>query len=179
MGIIELILIGFGLAMDAFAIAICKGLTMKKIKTKNAIFVGIWFGLFQAIMPVIGYYIGNTFSNFIDSIDNLIAFALLIFIGGNMIKEAVENKTSAIDKNMFILSLATSIDAFVIGITFAFFEVKIALASFIIGSITFMTSVLGTYIGNKIGSKYERKAQIIGGGILLSLAFKNLLDYLM
>lgn len=182
MGIIELMLIGLGLAMDAFAVAICKGLSINRIKIKDISLIGLWFGSFQAIMPVIGYYIGNTFNSFIHSIDNLIAFILLSFIGINMIKEAVGNKDSAIDKNlnfksMLILSLATSIDALTVGITFAFFKINMLLASFFIGGITFITSGFGAYIGNRFGNKYEKKAQIMGGIILLSLAFKNLIEY--
>lgn len=179
----ELFLISLGLAMDAFAVAICKGLSMKKMEIKKAITIALWFGIFQALMPAIGYFLGNTFKTFIDSIDNLIAFILLSFIGINMIKESFKKGEKSINndtgfKSMFILAIATSIDALMVGVTFAFFDINILFAVLMIGIITFCLSFLGVKIGNKFGDKYEKRAQIIGGLILISLGIKNLLEYL-
>ena len=178
---IELLLISIGLAMDAFAVSVCKGLSMKKMNFKKAIIVGLWFGIFQAIMPVIGYFLGNTFKVFMEAISHLIAFILLFFIGFKMIKDVFANEESTINddlsaKNMLILAVATSIDALTVGVTFAFFNVNILLAATMIGSITFLISALGVVIGNKFGDKYEKKAQITGGIILICLALKNLLE---
>ena len=156
MGIIELIVLSIGLAMDAFAVAVCKGLSMSKMKWKNACVIGIYFGLFQALMPFIGYLLGVNFQNRISSIDHWIAFILLGAIGLNMIKEAVskdcEKQNDSIKfKDMLILAIATSIDALAVGITFAFLKVNIGLAISLIGLITFIISVAGVKIGNIFG----------------------------
>ena len=132
MGLMEIIFIAFGLAMDAFAVAVCKGLSMKKMNWKNAIIIALYFGTFQALMPVVGYYLGATFSSFVESIDHWIVFILLSLIGGNMIKEStddeVEKRNDRVDvKTMLLLAIATSIDALAVGVTFAFFEVTISL----------------------------------------------------
>lgn len=182
MGNIELLLISIGLAMDAFAVAVCKGLSMKKINISKPIIVGIWFGVFQALMPAIGYFLGNKFESVITSINHLIAFALLVFIGVNMIRETFKEAEEDIKddlclKSMFVLAIATSIDALTIGITFAFFEVNILKAVLMIGIVTFILSFLGVVIGNKFGNKYEKKAQILGGTILICLGIKNLLEH--
>lgn len=182
MGSMELLLIALGLAMDAFAVAICKGLSMNKMNRKKAIIIGLWFGIFQGGMPVIGYFLGNTFEDFINSIDHLIAFILLVGIGVNMLKEALAEETSNLNdsinfKVMFILAVATSIDALTIGITFAFFDVNIVAAMWMIGSVTFIISVLGVKLGNKFGDKYQKKAQSAGGIILIGLGIKNLLEH--
>ena len=183
MGIIELIVLSIGLAMDAFAVAVCKGLSMTKMKWKNACIVGIYFGGFQALMPLIGYLLGISFQEQIVNIDHWIAFILLGAIGINMIKEAVSNKEEKQNdsikfKDMLILAVATSIDALAVGITFAFLKVNIWLAISLIGIITFIISILGVKIGNIFGDKYEKKAEFAGGLILILLGVKILLEHL-
>ena len=186
MGLVELIIIilSVGLAMDAFAVSICKGLAMKKMKWKNAIIIGLYFGIFQAIMPLIGYLLGVRFQSAITSIDHWVAFVLLVGIGANMIREAMsKEKEEASDsikvKDMLILAIATSIDALAIGITFAFLEVNITLAVSLIGIITFIISVIGVKIGNIFGDKYEKKAELAGGIILIGLGIKILIEHLL
>lgn len=184
MGLVELIILSVGLAMDAFAVSICKGLAMKKMKWKNAIIIGLYFGIFQAIMPLIGYLLGVKFQSAITSIDHWIAFVLLVGIGANMIREAMsKEKEEANDsikvKDMLILAIATSIDALAIGITFAFLEVNITLAVSLIGIITFIISVIGVKIGNIFGDKYEKKAELAGGIILIGLGIKILIEHLL
>lgn len=184
MEILEIMLLGISLAMDAFAVSICKGLSMEKINWKKGITIGLYFGIFQALMPVIGYFLGSAFESFVTSIDHWIAFVLLFFIGGNMIKEAFsedekENCNDNVDfKTMIILAIATSIDALAVGITFAFLNVNLLLAVSIIGLTTFIISLIGVKIGNKFGNKYEKKAQITGGIILLLIGTKILLEHL-
>ena len=184
MGLVELIILSVGLAMDAFAVSICKGLAMKKMKWKNAIIIGLYFGIFQAIMPLIGYLLGVRFQSAITSIDHWVAFVLLVGIGANMIREAMsKEKEEASDsikvKDMLILAIATSIDALAIGITFAFLEVNITLAVSLIGIITFIISVIGVKIGNIFGDKYEKKAEPAGGIILIGLGIKILIEHLL
>ena len=184
MGLVELIILSVGLAMDAFAVSICKGLAMKKMKWKNAIIIGLYFGIFQAIMPLIGYLLGVRFQSAITSIDHWVAFVLLVGIGANMIREAMsKEKEEASDsikvKDMLILAIATSIDALAIGITFAFLEVNITLAVSLIGIITFIISVIGVKIGNIFGDKYEKKAELAGGIILIGLGIKILIEHLL
>lgn len=183
MGIVEITLLGIGLAMDAFAVSICKGLSMKKMNWKNAIIIALYFGIFQALMPVIGYFLGTTFEGLVTKFDHWLAFALLLAIGGSMIKEAFskeeENKNDKVDfKTMSVLALATSIDALAVGITFAFFEVNVLLAVTIIGLITFIISIIGVKIGNRFGDKYQSKAELMGGIILILLGIKILLEHL-
>ena len=183
MKLLELVLLGIGLAMDAFAVSICKGLSMKKMSWKNAIIIALYFGIFQAVMPLIGYLLGTTFESFVTSIDHWIAFILLSLIGGNMIKEAFdsedENKNDKVDfKTMIVLAVATSIDALAVGITFAFFDVNLPLAISIIGIITFCISMFGVKIGNKFGDKYQNKAEFTGGLILIILGIKILIEHL-
>ena len=183
MGLVELIILSVGLAMDAFAVSICKGLAMKKMKWKNAIIIGLYFGIFQAIMPLIGYLLGVSFQSAITSIDHWVAFVLLVGIGANMIRETMsKEKDEANDsikvKDMLILAIATSIDALAIGITFAFLEVNITLAVSLIGIITFIISVIGVKIGNIFGDKYEKKAELAGGIILIGLGIKILIEHL-
>lgn len=184
MGLVELIILSVGLAMDAFAVSICKGLAMKKMKWKNAIIIGLYFGIFQAIMPLIGYLLGVRFQSAITSIDHWVAFVLLVGIGANMIREAMsKEKEEASDsikvKDMLILAIATSIDALAIGITFAFLEVNITLAVSLIGIITFIISVIGVKVGNIFGDKYEKKAELAGGIILIGLGIKILIEHLL
>lgn len=183
MGLIEIILIGIGLAMDAFAVSVCKGLSMKKMNWKNAIIIAMYFGVLQALMPAIGYFLGSTFEEIVTSIDHWIVFILLLAIGGNMIKESFnheeEKKNDKVDfKTMIILAIATSIDALAIGITFAFFDINILEAIFMIGIVTFLLSLVGVKIGNKFGNKYQNKAEFLGGLILILLGLKILLEHL-
>ena len=172
MNLYEIILISIGLAMDAFAVSICKGLSMKKINWKSTIIIAIYFGLFQAIMPVFGYLLGSSFSVIVQKLDHWIAFILLAIIGGNMIKESkddeAEKRNDKVDfKTMILLAIATSIDALAVGITFAFFKVNIVVSITIIGIITFILSFIGVIIGNKFGDKFQNKAEFIGGMILI------------
>lgn len=184
MGIIEIVLLGISLAMDAFAVSICKGLSMKKFDGKKAIIIGLYFGIFQALMPLIGYFLGSTFESFVTNIDHWIAFILLALVGGNMIKEVfskdeAEDYNDNVDfKTMVVLAIATSIDALAVGITFAFLNVNLPLAVSLIGIITFTISCVGVMLGNKFGSKYENKAQFAGGVILIIIGLKILLEHL-
>ena len=182
MGVLELILIAVGLAMDAFAVSVCKGLSMSKMEWKKAVVIGLYFGGFQALMPLIGYVLGVGFEDKIKSLDHWIAFILLVFIGINMIKEAFETKEESNDKidfkTMIILAIATSIDALAVGVTFAFLNVNIMLAISLIGIITFIISMIGVKIGNVFGDKYETKAELAGGFILIFLGVKILLEHL-
>lgn len=180
---IEIFLISLGLAMDAFAVAICKGLSMKKMNYQKAIIIAIYFGLFQALMPIIGYFLGDTFDHEVTSIDHWIIFVLLSLIGGNMIKEAFskeeEKSNDKTDfKTMIVLAIATSIDALAIGITFAFLKVNLLLAASSIGVITFILSFIGVKIGNLFGDRYEKKATFAGGFILMLIGLKILLNHL-
>ena len=183
MKLIEIIFIGLGLAMDAFAVSVCKGLSMKKLIWKNVLIIAIYFGLFQALMPVLGYFLGSAFSRVVVKLDHWIAFILLATIGVNMIKEStddeLEKRNDKVDfKTMIILAIATSIDALAVGITFAFFEVNLLLAVALIGAITFVLSFLGVLIGNKFGDKLQNKAELIGGIILIIIGLKILLEHL-
>ncbi len=183
MGLIELFLIAVGLSMDAFAVSVCKGLAMPKCTFKKAAIVGLWFGGFQALMPAIGYILGAQFQETIASIDHWIAFVLLALIGGNMIHEALDNDEEEADasldvKTMFLLAVATSIDALAIGITFAFLKVNIIPAVCFIGIVTFIISFAGVKIGNVFGVRYKNKAEIVGGVILILLGLKILLEHL-
>lgn len=183
MGLIELFLIAVGLSMDAFAVSVCKGLAMPKCTFKKAAIVGLWFGGFQALMPAIGYVLGAQFQEAIASIDHWIAFVLLALIGGNMIHEALDNDEEEADasldvKTMFLLAVATSIDALAIGITFAFLKVSIIPAVCFIGIVTFIISFAGVKIGNVFGASYKNKAEIVGGVILILLGLKILLEHL-
>ena len=183
MGLIELFLIAVGLSMDAFAVSVCKGLAMPKCTFKKAAIVGLWFGGFQALMPAIGYILEAQFQEAIASIDHWIAFVLLALIGGNMIHEALDNDEEEADasldvKTMFLLAVATSIDALAIGITFAFLKVNIIPAVCFIGIVTFIISFAGVKIGNVFGARYKNKAEIVGGVILILLGLKILLEHL-
>lgn len=180
----ELIVLSLGLGMDAFAVSICKGLSMKKMNWKKALIIGLYFGGFQAIMPVLGYSLSKGFENFVTSIDHWIAFILLSIIGGKMVKDAFspENSENCNEdvgfKTMIVLAIATSIDALAVGITFAFLNVNLILAIALIGSITFFLSVIGTKVGNVFGDRYENKAELLGGVILIFLGIKILLEHL-
>ena len=183
MDLIELFLIAVGLSMDAFAVSVCKGLAMPKCTFKKAAIVGLWFGGFQALMPAIGYILEAQIQEAIASIDHWIAFVLLALIGGNMIHEALDNDEEEADasldvKTMFLLAVATSIDALAIGITFAFLKVNIIPAVCFIGIVTFIISFAGVKIGNVFGARYKNKAEIVGGIILILLGLKILLEHL-
>ena len=185
---VELFLLGVGLSMDAFAVSVCKGLGMRKLNKKQALIIGLYFGGFQALMPLIGWLLGSQFQQYITSIDHWIAFILLGFIGGKMMVEAVrewneEETVEVMDapidhKNMFVLAIATSIDALAVGITFAFLNVSIMEACLIIGCTTFVLSVIGVVVGNFFGTRYKRKAEIAGGVILILIGLKILLEHL-
>ena len=183
MGIIELLLLSVGLGMDAFAVSVCKGISMKKMDWKKAIIIGLYFGGFQALMPVIGYFLGSAFESLITNIDHWIAFILLSIIGLKMIKESFNKNSNKCNdcvnfKTMIVLAIATSIDALAVGITFAFFKTNLWISVGIIGIITFGISLLGVKIGNRFGDKYENKAEFIGGLILVFIGLKILLDHL-
>lgn len=183
MGIILIILTSIGLAMDAFAIALCKGLSIKRLTWKKAIVIAFYFGFFQFIMPLIGYLLGITFQSLIINIDHWVAFILLSLIGLNMIKEAFsrENKKITNEINfriMLPLAIATSIDALTVGITFTLLQFNIFIASVSIGVITFAISLIGVKIGNIFGNKFEKKSQLLGGYILILIGFKILLSHL-
>ena len=183
MDLLTLLTLAVGLAMDAFAVSICKGLAMREKVLKKGIIVGLWFGGFQALMPTIGFLLGTQFKDQITSIDHWIAFVLLGLIGINMVKEALSNDEEQADdsiavKEMFMLAVATSIDALAVGITFAFLNVHIVSAALMIGVCTFLISFAGVKIGNIFGTKYKSKAELAGGIILILLGFKILFEHL-
>lgn len=182
MSVIELILIGISLSMDAFAVSICKGLSVGKIKPRHMITAGLWFGGFQALMPLVGFLLGSTFEQYITSIDHWVAFILLGIIGFNMIKESREEEgeqdSSFGFKAMLVLAIATSIDALAVGITFAFLKVEIIPAVTIIGITTFLFSAAGIKIGSVFGDKYKSKAEFFGGAVLMALGAKILIEHL-
>lgn len=183
MDLFELLLVAVGLSMDAFAVAICKGLSVKQLKMKHAIFTGLFFGGFQAGMPLIGYLLGTQFKDYIVSVDHWIVFVLLTVIGVNMIRESrndhCENVGDAFNlKSMMVLSIATSIDALAVGVTFAFLQVDIIPAVTFIGIITFIVSMIGVKIGNIFGTKFKSKAEFTGGVILIGMAIKILIEHL-
>ena len=182
MGIAELFVLAIGLSMDAFAVSICKGLSLGKITPKHMCIAGIWFGGFQALMPLIGYFLGSFFADMITKYDHWIAFALLVIIGGNMIKESFEKEehldASMTVKSMFLLAVATSIDALAVGVTFAFLKVQIVPAVSFIGIITFILSAIGVKIGSIFGTKYQSRAELCGGIILIIIGTKILLGLL-
>lgn len=182
---IELILLSVGLAMDAFAVAICKGLNMRRINYKNALILALFFGGFQALMPLIGWLLGKQFEQYITSVDHWIAFILLSIIGIQMIVEAFkkedekEEDADKLDlKEYFMLAVATSIDALAVGISLAFLNVSLVKSISFIGIITFVLSFAGVFIGNKFGARFKKKAEIAGGVILILIALKILLEHL-
>ncbi len=188
MGYIELFLIGVGLAMDAFAVSICKGLKMKEVNKKHCFVIALFFGGFQALMPFLGWLAGKQFEKYITAFDHWIAFFLLVIIGGKMVvdvlrdreeEEVCPKEESRLDvKELFFLAIATSIDALAVGVSFAFLRVSILPAITIIGVVTFVISMAGVFIGNIFGSKYKNKAELAGGIILIVLGIKILLDHL-
>ena len=180
MNIFELFVLAIGLSMDAFAVSICKGLSLGKIKVKHMCMAGLWFGGFQALMPLIGYYLGSFFADMITKYSHWIAFILLLFIGGNMIKESFGEEEKVNDdmgvKSMFLLAIATSIDALAVGVSLAFLKVNIIPAVSFIGCIAFVCSAAGVKIGSLFGDKYQSKAELCGGIILILIGVKILLD---
>ena len=186
MSLIELFVIAVGLSMDAFAVAVCKGLSVQKLEKKHIFITGLWFGSFQGLMPLIGYLLGSTFERFITPIDHWVAFVLLGIIGANMIKESLSkdeeeegNDASFSVKSMFVMAVATSIDALAVGITFALLpEVNITAAVTFIGVVTFTLSCIGIKIGNAFGAKFKDKAELAGGIILVLMGAKILLEHL-
>ena len=183
MTLVELFIIAVALSMDAFAVAICKGLSVKRATVKQALCVGGWFGVFQALMPLIGYLLGTTFATLITSVDHWIAFVLLGLIGGNMIREAITGDEEELDdsftaRTMFPLAIATSIDALATGVTFATLGVDIVPAVLFIGVTTFTLSAIGLKVGNVFGAKFKSKAEFAGGLVLVLMGLKILLEHL-
>lgn len=183
MGIAELIIIAIGVSMDAFAVSICKGLSVQKLKSRHVIQTGLWFGGFQAFMPLAGYFLGVSFADFVTTIDHWIAFILLGIIGGNMIKESShkdEDYNVAPDfscRTMFAMAVATSIDALAVGVSFAFLKVNIWEAMLLIGITTALFSGVGVLIGNFFGARWKSKAEFAGGFILIAMGLKILLEH--
>ena len=182
MGFIELFILAVGLSMDAFAVSICKGLSVQRLRPRHALICGAYFGGFQALMPLIGWLLGRQFEELIKSIDHWIAFGLLVLIGANMIRESFGKDEEVNDsfsfKTMLPLAIATSIDALAVGVTFAFLEVQIVPAILLIGVTTFAISAAGVKIGNVFGAKYKSKAELAGGIILILLGIKILIEHL-
>lgn len=184
MGIVELFILAVGLSMDAFAVSVCKGLAMEKCSFRKAAVCGVWFGGFQMLMPLIGYLLGYQFRDYIVAIDHWIAFVLLLFIGANMIRESLSKEEEKADdsldvKTMFLMAVATSIDALAVGVTFAFLpDTNIVAAVLFIGTITFSLSTAGAKVGNVFGARYKSKAEFAGGAILILLGLKILLGHL-
>lgn len=180
MSFIELFILAIGVSMDAFAVSVCKGLSLGTINKKHMCTAGAWFGGFQALMPLIGYYIGHFFADMITRYDHWIAFILLAVIGGNMVKESFEGEEKVDDsmdaKSMFLLAVATSIDALAVGVSLAFLKVSILPAVSFIGVVTFICSAAGIKIGSVFGEKYKSKAELCGGLILLLIGLKILLE---
>lgn len=183
MSLFGIIILSIGLGMDAFAVSICKGVSLKKNDLKKSIIVASYMGIFQALMPVIGYFLGMSFADKITSIDHWLTFSLLVIIGIKMIKDSLGTEKEIVNdkidfKEMIILAIATSIDALAVGITFAFLNVNLYIAIGFIGIITFILCFLGTKIGSIFGDKYEDKAELTGGVILILLGIKIVLEHL-
>ncbi len=186
MTLLEIFLIGIGLSMDAFAVAICKGLAMpNKVDKKGALLIALYFGVFQAVMPTLGWLLGSQFARYVTQMAPWIAFILLAWIGGNMIRESLskeereEEETGSVShKELLVLAVATSIDALAVGVTFSMLElaVSIAVAVILIGCTTFVISLAGVYVGNVFGAKYKSKAEFVGGAILILIGVKILLE---
>ena len=184
MSILEILLLGIGLSMDAFAVSICKGLSAKRLQTRHYLIIGAWFGGFQALMPTIGFFLGSTFEQYITAFDHWVAFVLLSAIGAGMIKESLSREESNGNdsfsfKTMLLLALATSIDALAVGITFALLpDVPIGAAVGFIGVTTFVFSAAGLKVGDLFGLRFQKKAELVGGGILILIGLKILLEHL-
>lgn len=186
MSFLELFLIAVGLSADAFSVSVCKGLNMRKLNLKHAYVIALFFGVFQAVMPLLGYLLGTGFSEYIEKYDHWIAFVLLAFIGGKMALEAIREKDGKAEEKtdtlsigeLTVLAVATSIDALAVGITFAFLKVNILPSVLLIGVTTFALSLGGVLLGNRFGAKYKSKAEIAGGVILIFIGLKILLEHL-
>ena len=183
MSLFELILVAVGLSMDAFAVSVCKGLSMQRIDRRYTALIGVFFGGFQALMPLLGYLLGSRFAVYIERFDHWVAFVLLALIGGGMIREsrdeAEEETYHGVDyKELLLLAVATSIDALAVGVTFAFFEVRVLPAAALIGCITFALSLVGVVVGNRFGARYKGRAELTGGVILILIGLKILLEHL-
>ena len=184
MGLLSLLILSVGLSMDAFAVSVCKGLSIRGSSRKASVLCGAWFGGFQALMPLIGFFLGSLFAEAIESFDHWIAFGLLVLIGANMIREALSQEEEETDadlsvKTMFLMAVATSIDALAAGISLAMAgDVNIFAAVALIGITTFVLSAIGVKVGNVFGSRYEKKAEFAGGVILILLGVKILLEHL-
>ncbi len=194
MSLFELFLIAVGLSMDAFAVAICKGLGMKKLDMRQALVIGLFFGGFQALMPTIGWFLGAQFASLVTPIDHWIAFILLAFIGGKMLFDAIKGDDESETpkdgegakggapkpdlRELTMLAIATSIDALAVGITFAFLDVDIVLAASFIGVVTFVLSVIGVAVGNQFGSRWEKPSAIVGGVVLILIGVRILLEHI-
>ena len=183
MGFIELLLISVGLAMDAFAVSICKGLSVQNVRLKHAGLTALWFGGFQALMPLVGYFLGRSFAGVVTNVDHWIAFGLLALIGLNMIRETIwGDEDDANDdfsiRTMALMAVATSIDALAVGVSFAFIHANIWVASAVIGIVTFALSAAGLYLGRKIGSRLGSKAGLLGGLVLIGIGIKILIEHL-
>ena len=183
MSLIELFLLALGLSMDAFAVAVCKGLALQKLQPRHAVIIGLYFGGFQALMPLFGYLLGVRLQDAIKAYDHWIAFLLLSLIGFNMIRESFSSETesgsASMDiRTMLILAVATSIDALAVGVTFAFLEVRILPAVTVIGCTTFLLSMLGVKVGALFGTRYKSRAELSGGVILILIGFKILVEHL-
>lgn len=186
MGIIEIFLISVGLSMDAFAVSVCKGLGMHRVNYAHALAIALFFGVFQGLMPVIGWLVGNAFAVYVTAVDHWIAFALLAFVGGKMLWDAFhdegEEDESVADRldlcELFMLAIATSIDALAVGISFSFLQIDIVVAALVIGCTTFVLSLVGVVVGNRFGARFERPSQIAGGIVLIAIGLKILLEHL-
>ena len=186
MSLFELFLMAVGLAMDAFAVSVCKGLSVGRVRPRHMLSCGVYFGAFQALMPMIGYLLGVRFQGLIESLDHWIAFGLLALIGGNMLRDAFRNEPESTSgcgdrldlKELLLMAIATSIDALAVGISFAFLGVNIWLAIAVIGITTFVICTAGVFVGNRFGTRYQKRAAIAGGVILILLGLKILLEHL-
>ena len=187
MGFVELFLVAVGLSMDAFAVAVCKGLGMKRLDARQALLIGLFFGGFQALMPLVGWILGSGFKSLIEPVDHWVAFALLAFIGGKMLLDGIRGEgegeasgeIQALDiRELVMLAIATSIDALAVGITFAFLQVDIGPSVALIGATTFALSLAGVAVGHLFGARFERPATIVGGAVLILIGVKILLEHL-
>jgi putative Mn2+ efflux pump MntP len=184
MGFVELLIIAVGVSMDAFAVSVCKGLSVRVLRPRHAVAVAMWFGGFQALMPLVGYLMGVSFADLVSNFDHWIAFLLLALIGGKMIKESLEDEGFEVNpdftfKTMLMLAIATSIDALAIGVSFAFLQIDILPAASIIGITTFILSMIGLRIGNIFGCRYKSKAEFVGGAVLIIIGIKILVEHLL
>lgn len=188
MGFVEIFLIGVGLSMDAFAVSVCKGLGMHRVNYAHALVIALFFGVFQGLMPVIGWLVGSAFAAYVTAVDHWIAFALLAFVGGKMLWDAFHDEGKEEDdetsmqkldlRELFMLAIATSIDALAVGISFSFLQIDIAAAALIIGCTTFVLSLVGVVVGNRFGARFEKPSQIAGGIVLIAIGLKILLEHL-